>query len=104
MEQNEQRPRRYHTYTKKMMNRIINVALIDMQFPFLLALLGRDQIAETLGGLIVTEIIGVFLVYCAKSFFETKEEQRMRLKEQYMYNETEGEEVAPVQPEREDEL
>lgn len=103
MEQNEQRPRRFHTYTKKMMSRIINVALIDMQFPFLLALLGRDQIAETLGGLIVTEIIGVFLVYCAKSFFETKEEQRVRLKEQY-YNETESEEVAPVQPESEENL
>lgn len=104
--QNERgkRPRRHHTYTKRMMDRIINVALIDMQFPFLLALLGREQIAETLGGLIVTEIVGVFLVYCAKSFFETKEEQRVRLKEQYMYNETESGEVAPVQPESEDEL
>ena len=104
MEQNKQRPRRYHTYTKKMMDRIITVALVDMQFPFLLALLGREQIAETLGGLIVTEIVGVFLVYCAKSFFETKEEQRVRIKEQYMYNGTENEEVAPVQPESEDEL
>lgn len=92
-------PRRYHTYTKKMMTRIINVALIDMQFPFLLALLGRDQIAETLGGLIVTEIIGVFLVYCAKSYFETREAERIRLKEQ-RYNENDV--VAPVQPESED--
>lgn len=98
---NKERPRRYHTYTKKMMTRIINVALIDMQFPFLLALLGRDQIAETLGGLIVTEIIGVFLVYCAKSYFETKEEQRVRIEEQYMFNETENDVVAPVQPEEE---
>lgn len=95
-----ERPRRYHTYTKKMMTRIINAALIDMQFPFLLALIGRDQIAETLGGLIVTEIIGVFLVYCAKSFFETKEEQRVRMQEQYL-NETENDVVAPVQPEEE---
>ncbi|MBD5524582.1 MAG: hypothetical protein HDR04_09200 [Lachnospiraceae bacterium] len=103
MEQDKQRPRRYHTYTKKMMTRIINVALVDMQFPFLLALLGREQIAETLGGLIVTEIIGVFLVYCVKSFTETREEQRVRLKEQYMYNnETENGEVAPVQPEYEE--
>lgn len=100
-----ERPRRYHTYTKKMMTRIINAALLDMQFPFLLAFLGREQIAETLGGLIVTEIIGVFLVYCAKSFFETKEEQRVRLEEQYMYNGTENYDVvAPVQPEREDNL
>ncbi|MBD5515349.1 MAG: hypothetical protein HDR06_12120 [Lachnospiraceae bacterium] len=103
-ESGQTRPRRYHTYTKKMMTRIINVALVDMQFPFLLALLGRDQIAETMGGLIVTEIVGAFLVYSVKSYFETKEEQRVRLKEQYMYNETESEEVAPVQPESEDEL
>lgn len=58
---------------------------------------GLDQIAETMGGLIVT----VFLVYCAKSFFEKKEEQRMRLQEQYL---NENDVVAPVQPEREDEL
>ena len=103
-ESGQTRPRRYHTYTKKMMTRIINVALFDMQLPFLLAFLGREQIAETLGGIIAAEIVGAFLVYCTKSYFETKEEQRVRLKEQHMYNETESEEVAPVQPESEDEL
>ena len=72
---------RQRTYTKNMMNRIITVALVDIQFPFVLALLGRDQIAETMGGLIVTEIVGVFLVYCAKSFFETKESEKIRLLE-----------------------
>jgi hypothetical protein len=65
-----------------MMNKIVNVALIDLQFPFILAFLGKDNIAETLGGLIVTEIIGVFLVYCVKSFFETKEAEKIRLQEQ----------------------
>ena len=69
------------TYTKRMMNRIVAAALIDMQFPFILALLGRDQIAETMGGLIVTEIIGVFLVYCLKSFFETRESEKNRILE-----------------------
>ena len=71
-----------------MMNRIITVALIDMQFPFLLALIGRQEIAETLGGLIVTEIIGVFLVYCVKSFFETKESEKTRLLEMNRENES----------------
>ena len=80
---------RQNTYTKKMLNRIITVALLDMQFPFLLALLGKQDIAETMGGLIVTEIIGVFLVYCAKSFFETKESEKTRLLE--TQNETEDE-------------
>ena len=80
---------RQNTYTKKMLNRIITVALLYMQFPFLLALLGKQDIAETMGGLIVTEIIGVFLVYCAKSFFETKESEKTRLLE--TQNETEDE-------------
>ena len=81
-----------NTYTKKMMTRIITVALIDMQFPFLLALIGRQEIAETLGGLIVTEIIGVFLVYCVKSFFETKESEKTRLMEMQQENESEDSE------------
>lgn len=81
-----------NTYTKKMMTRIITVALIDMQFPFLLALIGRQEIAETLGGLIVTEIIGVFLVYCVKSFFETKESEKTRLLEMQQENESEDSE------------
>lgn len=55
------------------------VTLIDLQFPFILAYLGKTEIAETLGGLLVTEIIGVFLVYCCKSFFETKEEKKQEL-------------------------
>ena len=70
------------TFTKKAMKWIIAVALIDLQFPFILAFLDKTQIAETLGGLIVTEIIGVFLVYCAKSFFETRESERVRLQEE----------------------
>lgn len=63
-----------------------------MQFPFILALLGRDNIAETMGTIIVTEIIGVFLVYCAKSFFETKEEENIRLIEKKMGVDPESEE------------
>lgn len=77
------KPRRFNTYTKRMMSRIITVAIIDMQFPFILAFLGREQIAETMGGLIVTEIVGVFLVYCTKSFFETKESEKVRLQEKF---------------------
>lgn len=80
------RPKRstQRTHTKKMMDRIVNVALMDMQFPFILALMGRDNIAETMGGLIITEIIAVFLVYCAKSFFETNAQENIRLREKEM--------------------
>ena len=86
------RPKRLRTYTKKMMNRIVNVALIDMQFPFILALLGKEQIAETMGGIIVTELVGIFLVYCAKSYFETREAENIRLREQQKQTESESSE------------
>lgn len=80
------RPKRstQRTHTKKMMDRIVNVALMDMQFPFILALMGRENIAETMGGLIITEIVAVFLVYCAKSFFETNAQENIRLREKEM--------------------
>lgn len=91
------KPRKYRTYTKKMMNRIIVVALIDMQFPFILALLGKEQIAESMGSLIVTEIIGVFMAYCLKSFFETKESEKIRLQEEQMNAESEDSESEEIE-------
>lgn len=69
------------TYTKVMMDRIIFISLFDLQLPFVLAFLGKENIAETLGGIIATEIISVFLVYCCKSYFETKESEKVRLQE-----------------------
>ena len=67
------------TYTKQMVKVILAVALIDMQFPFVLAFMNRPNIAEELGKIIVTEIIGVVLVYCLKAFFETREEKKNEL-------------------------
>lgn len=86
------KPKNTNLFTKKMMSWIVIVALVDMQFPFLLAFLGKDQIAETMGGLIVTEIVGVFLVYCTKSFFETRESEKVRLQEKMYFNESEDDE------------
>lgn len=87
------KPSKYNTYTKRKLDLILKVALFDMQFPFVLAFLGKEQIAETMGGLIVTEIVGVFLVYCAKSFFETRESEKVRLQErEFKNNEEEKEE------------
>lgn len=63
-------------FTKVLITIILTITLIDLQFPFILALLGREQIAEDLGKILVTEVIGVFFVYCLKSFFETKEEKK----------------------------
>lgn len=37
---------------------------------YLLAYLGRSEIAESLSKVAITEIIGVVLIYCVKSLFE----------------------------------
>lgn len=37
---------------------------------YLLAYLGRAQIAESLSKIAITEIVGVVLIYCIKSLFE----------------------------------
>ncbi len=58
------------------------IALFDLQLSYLLAFLGREQIAETLSITVVTEIIAVMLGYFMKSFKETKEEENVRLLEE----------------------
>ena len=49
-----------------------------------------DTLQETSGKLI-TEILGVVLVYCVKSFFETREEKNNELKEKMLnYSDVKG--------------
>ena len=59
---------------KETSKRIVWVCLINgfawVWCSYLLAYLGREQIAETLSQVAITEIIGVVLVYCVKSLFE----------------------------------
>lgn len=58
------------------------IALFDLQLSYLLAFLGREQIAETLSITVVTSVIAVMLGYFIKSFKETKEEENVRLEEE----------------------
>lgn len=41
---------------------------------YVLAFLGREEIAESLSQTAVTEILGVIVCYCAKSLFEKRED------------------------------
>ena len=66
------------TYSKRMVKAIMYVALIDLQLTYILAFLGKEQIAETLSSDICTVIVGVGLGYFMKSFFETREEEKMK--------------------------
>ena len=68
------------TFTKKAVTIILAVSLIDLQLSYLLAFIGKEQIAESLSSRIAETIIGVMLGYFIKALFETffeKREQRL---------------------------
>lgn len=64
------------TYSKKAVTLILAVCLTDLQLSYLLAFLGKEQIAETLSSQIATVIIGVMIGYFLKALFETFFEKR----------------------------
>lgn len=72
------------------------MAMFDIQLSYLLAFLGKEQIAETLSITVVTEIIGVMAVYFVKSFLETKEQEKIRIQEREMDSCIEAEESEDV--------
>lgn len=71
-----------NTFTKKMVKFLIAVAIIDLQLTYILAFLGSPETLQDTSGKLVTEILGVVLVYCVKSFFETREEEKIRIEEE----------------------
>ena len=77
----KRKKRRFRTFTKRAVMVILFVALLDLQLSYLLAFLGREQIAENLSSDITKVIIGTILGYLAKAFFETKEAEKVRLHE-----------------------
>lgn len=86
MKQGEKRKgkRRKLTFSKKAVAVILAVAMVDLQLSYLLAFLGREQIAETLSITVVTEIVAVMLGYFMKSYKETREEEKIKVKEKRM--------------------
>lgn len=64
------------TFSKKAVAIILAVSLIDLQLSYVLAFLGKEQIAETLSSTIAEVIIGVMLGYFLKALFETYFEKR----------------------------
>ena len=75
------------TFTKRAVAVILVVSLIDLQWSYVLAFLGREEIAETLSSEIATTVIGVMLGYFAKALFETffekREERLNKILDQY---------------------
>ena len=67
------------TFTKVWVNRILTHSIIWIYLSYLLAFLGREEIAQSLAIAVVTDILGISIGYFFKSFFETREEERNKL-------------------------
>ena len=74
----------FKTFTKTWVSRLMYIAVFDIQLSYVLAFMGKEQIAETLSITVVTEIIGVMAAYFLKSFWENKESEKIRLQEKEM--------------------
>lgn len=80
----------FQTFTKKAVTAILIISLVDLQLSYILAFMGKEQIAESLSSTIADTIIGVMLGYFLKALFETFfEEREKRLNKQHE-NDMEG--------------
>lgn len=69
------------TFSKKAVAVILAVSLIDLQLSYVLAFMGKEQIAESLSSQIASVIVGVMVGYFMKALFETffeKREERLK--------------------------
>ena len=64
------------TFSKKAVAIILLVSLIDLQLSYVLAFMGKEQIAESLSSEIASVIVGVMVGYFTKALFETFFEKR----------------------------
>ena len=78
------------SYTKKAVTVVLAVSLVDLQLSYVLAFLGKEQIAETLSSTITETIVGVMLGYFLKALFETFFEKREERLNRLIETEIEG--------------
>jgi len=81
------------TFTKRAVFIILLVALIDLQLSYVLAFVGKEQIAETLSSTIADTVVGVMLGYFLKALFETffeKREKRLNKEQEHMEEHIDG--------------
>lgn len=64
------------TFTKRAVAAILVISFIDLQLSYVLAFIGKEQIAEDLSSTIASTIIGVMIGYFTKALFETFFEER----------------------------
>lgn len=81
------------TFTKKAVAVILFVSIIDLQLSYVLAFIGKEQIAESLSSTIADTIVGVMLGYFLKALFETFFEEREKRLNNFNQNQELNEEV-----------
>ena len=78
------------TFSKIVVTAILGVSLVDLRLSYIVAFMGKEQIAETLSATIVEMVVGVMLGYFFKALFETFfEEREKRLNKRIENNENE---------------
>jgi uncharacterized membrane protein (DUF485 family) len=70
---------KFETYMKRLVAIVTFVSLIDLQLSYILAFMGKDQIAESLSIRVCEVILGTVFVYALKAYFETKAEKHNEL-------------------------
>lgn len=66
---------KFETYTKRLVGIIVLICLIDLQLSYVLAFMGKDQIAESLSIQICITILGTALIYMIRAYLDTKAEK-----------------------------
>lgn len=69
----------FETFTKLWVTVLLFVGIIDLQLSYLLAFLGKTEIAESLSIAVVTEILGVSVAYIIRAHFDTRQERKQEL-------------------------
>lgn len=77
--------KRKKTFTKVWVSRLLVMGCIWITLSYVLAYLGKDQIAEQLSETVANVIISTILGYLCKSYFETKEEAKMKYLRERMH-------------------
>jgi uncharacterized membrane protein (DUF485 family) len=67
---------KFETYTKRIVGLIVFICLVDLQLSYVLAFLGKEQIAEALSIQICVTILGTVVVYLIRAYFDTKAEKQ----------------------------
>jgi hypothetical protein len=79
------------TFSKKWVNRLLLIGVINAEIPFILAAFGKEP-NEALGIAWITEIVAVILGYLCKSYFETKQERKQDLEDaKFLHDEEDSE-------------